>query len=266
MLGKCAITARVEPAVIIIFLALPLLAYFVKGIVGAASAIVFNAILLFLIAFGANGSVTLVDGLLWVGLVDTVSSISMALMLRKQLRLEKPVMLLLAGMLPVIVAFSLLLKRLDLGVLTAVLAAAVVLAGLWLVLRPNPDPLSEKTANGVAFPLGVVSGVLSGLFAMAGPVVILYLAAGSNDPNVIRRRLVLISTCATITRTITLAADGEYNEQRMTWVLWSLPSVFAGLAAGIAVYRFVSPKVFRLALGLLVLLAGLAAAIKSIVA
>lgn len=253
-----------EPAVAIIFIVLPLLAYFVKGIIGAASAIVFNALLLLLIAFSATGPVTLLDGLLWVGFVDTITSVIMVCLLRKQVRFERSVVLLLLGMLPVSVAFSLLLRQLDLRVLTAALAAAVVLAGLWLVLRPNPTPLAQRTVNRLAFPLGLLSGVLSGLFAMAGPVVILYLAAGTNEPNDIRRRLVIISTFATITRTITLAASGEYTPQRMTWVLWSLPSVIAGLAGGYLAYRFVSARVFRLALGGLVLLAGIAAAVKSI--
>lgn len=254
-----------QPEVIVIFLLFPLLAYCVKGIIGAASAIVFNALLLALIAFSVNGPVTLLDGLLWVGLADTLTSAVMALAMRRQLRIEKSVVLLLSGMLPVSIVFSLLLKRLDLGVLTVICATAVVLAGLWLVLRPNSRPIETQTVNRIALPIGLVSGVLSGLFAMAGPVVILYLAAGSNDPHDIRRRLVLISTCATITRTVTLALDGEYTPQRLTWMLWSLPSVAAGLAAGYFAYRFVSARAFRLALGGLVLLAGLAAAIKSIV-
>lgn len=248
--------------VIVIFGFLPLLAYFVKGVVGAASAIVFNAAMLLLIAFGANGEVTLRDGLYWIGLTDMASSFAMVLLLRRDIRFERQPLTLLAGMLPVAVMFSLLIEKIELDLLMAALSVAITASGLWLVYSRDHELARERTLNWLAFPCGLFAGVLSGLFSMAGPIVILFLAAGSKDPRLIRARLVLISLFANAARLITLTLDGAYTRQRMTWFGVSIPAVILGLALGFVCARFVKPGPFRVLLGLLVALAGIAAGVK----
>ena len=248
--------------VILIFALLPLLAYFVKGIVGAASAIVFNAALLLAIAFGLNGEVSLRDGLYWVGMADFATSFVLWYFLRKDLRPERQTVLLLAGMLPVSVAFALMIESIDLGWLMAALAVAITLAGIWLIYSRDHELASERTLNWIAFPCGLVSGVLSGLFSMAGPVVILFLAAGSKDPRVLRARLVFISLSANTARLTTLVFAGAYTQQRMKWAAVSIPAVLVGLLVGNACARFVKPVQFRVMLGVLVAIAGIAAGAK----
>ncbi|MBP9892707.1 MAG: sulfite exporter TauE/SafE family protein [Planctomycetes bacterium] len=249
-------------AVIFIFALLPLLAYFVKGIVGAASAIVFNAALLLGIAFGLNGEVSLRDGLYWVGMADFVTSFVLWYFLRRDLRPERQTVLLLAGMLPVSIVFALMIESIDLGWLMAALAIAITLAGIWLIYSRDHELARESTLNWIAFPCGLLSGVLSGLFSMAGPVVILFLAAGSKDPRVLRARLVFISLCANTARMTTLVFAGAYTEQRMKWAALSAPAVLIGLLAGNACARFVKPVQFRVMLGVLVAIAGIAAGVK----
>lgn len=248
--------------VIFIFALLPLLAYLVKGIVGAASAIVFNAALLLGIAFGLNGEVSLRDGLYWVGMADFVTSFVLWYFLRRDLRPERQTVLLLAGMLPVSIAFALMIESIDLGWLMAALAIAITLAGIWLIYSRDHELARESTLNWIAFPCGLLSGVLSGLFSMAGPVVILFLAAGSKDPRVLRARLVFISLCANTARMTTLVFAGAYTEQRMKWAALSAPAVIFGLLAGNACARFVKPVQFRVMLGVLVAIAGIAAGVK----
>lgn len=248
--------------VFIIFALLPFVAYFVKGIVGAASAIVFNSALLLAIAFGLNDEVSLRDGLYWVGLADFATSVVLAWLLRRDLRFERQTSLLLAGMLPVSALSSLLLERIELGWLMAALAVAITASGVWLIYSRNHELWRERTLNTFAFPCGLVSGVLSGLFSMAGPVVILFLAAGSKEPRVLRARLVLISLCATATRLIALVLEGAYTRQRLEYFVISVPTVLAGLVAGHACSRFVKPVQFRVILGVLVAVAGVAAGAK----
>ena len=248
--------------VILIFALLPLLAYFVKGIVGAASAIVFNAALLLAIAFGLNGEVSLLDGLYWVGMADFCTSIMLGLFLRREIKPERQTVLLLAGMLPMSVLFALLMERIELGWLMAALAVAITGSGIWLIYSRDHELARERTLNWAAFPCGLVAGVLSGLFSMAGPVVILFLAAGSKDPRVLRARLVLISVFATTARLTTLLFQGVYTGQRWNWFAVSVPAVLAGILAGNACARFVKPVQFRVMLGVLVAIAGIAAGAK----
>lgn len=249
--------------VILVFALLPLLAYFVKGIVGAASAIVFNAVLLLVIAFGHNGDISLHDGLYWVGMADFITSAAMAWLVRRELRLERQVLLLLAGMLPVSVLFSLLLERIELDWLLATLSVAITASGLWLIYSRGHALARERSLERAALPTGVVSGVLSGLFSMAGPVVIVFLAAGSKDPVRLRARLVFISLCATATRLATLLFEGAYTRQRLEWFALSLPAVGLGLGLGYFCSRYVQAQAFRVLLGTLVAVAGVAAAVKT---
>ncbi len=248
--------------VIVIFALLPLLAYFVKGVVGAASAIVFNAALLLALAFGLNGEVSLHDGLYWVGMADFCTSIMLWYFLRREIRPEKQTVLLLAGMLPVSVAFALLVERIELGWLMGALAAAITASGIWLIYSRDHELARERTLNAIAFPCGLLSGVLSGLFSMAGPVVILFLAAGSKEPRVLRARLVFISLSANTVRLTTLLLDGAYTQKRLSWFVLSVPAVLAGILAGNACARFVKPVQFRVLLGVLVAIAGIAAGAK----
>src|SRR5688500_17280686 len=122
---------------ILIICILSLFAYFTKGVTGAASAIVFNAGLLTGLAFGLAGGMTLLDGLYWIALADFASSALLAVLLWRHIKFEKLTVLLLCGMLPIEVAFTLLLPHLDLHWLSLVLALAVIGCGLYLALRPT---------------------------------------------------------------------------------------------------------------------------------
>src|SRR5262249_9629362 len=138
-------------------------------------------------------------------------------------------------------------------------------SGLWLIYSRKQPSAQEATLNKAAFPTGLVSGVLSGLFSMAGPVVIVFLAAGTKDPRLIRARLVFISFFATLTRMAALLFEGVYTHRRLEFLAISIPAICAGLAAGVACARFVKPGPFRVLLGLIVAVAGIAAAIKVLI-
>jgi uncharacterized protein len=242
---------------ILIICILSLFAYFTKGVTGAASAIVFNAGLLTGLAFGLAGGMTLLDGLYWIALADFASSALLAVLLWRHMKFEKLTVLLLCGMLPVEVAFTLLLPRLDLHWLSLILALAVIGCGLYLALRPTDKPASDRAVNIAALPMGALAGTLGGLFGMGGPIVFILLSRASDDPGMFRSRTLVITNAAGLTRFITLSAMGVLTPLHYTWLGWAAPVIVVALLAGIWAHKRIKPRPFRLALGLLVTLAGI---------
>jgi uncharacterized membrane protein YfcA len=245
----------VTPVLIICILSL--FAYFAKGVTGAASAIVFNAGLLAAIALGLDGGLTLLDGLYWIALADFAASAILAAMLWRHVKPEKVSFLLLCGMVPVTVIFTLILPRADLGWLSVVLALAVLGGGVYLAFRPDGRAADPRAIRLWAAPTGAVAGVLSGLFGMGGPVVFILLSRASDDPTVFRQRTLVITNVAGLTRVITLGAYGAFETKHLEWFGIALPVIVAAMLLGIWAHRKVKPRPFRVALGLLVMLAGM---------
>lgn len=242
---------------ILIICILSVFAYFTKGVTGAASAIVFNAGLLTALALGLSGGLSLRDGLYWIAIADVFSSALLALFLWRGVKLERFTLLLLAGMVPVTVVFSLLLPRLELRWLSLVLALAVVGAGLYLALRPDHPPASPRSVNRWALPTGALAGVLSGLFGMGGPVVFILLSRASDDPGVFRNRTILITNVAGVARLVTLIAGGVYTTAHLAWFGWAVPVIVGAMLAGIWAHKRLKPRPFRIVMGGLVALAGI---------
>ena len=241
---------------------LSIVAYFTKGVTGAASAIVFNAGLLIALTLGVAGGMTLVDGLVWIALGDFFSSALLAAMLWRQLKPEKLTVLLLLGMLPLTVTFALLLPGLDLRWLSLVLAVAVIGGGLYVGFRRDVPPVSPRAAAWWAFPTGVLAGALSGLFGMGGPVVFILLSRAGDEPSTFRRRAMFITTAATTTRLATLAGAGAIEARHLEWFAWAAPVIVAAMLAGMWAHGRIKPRPFRVALGLLITLAGLGALLR----
>lgn len=247
-----------------ILLALGTPSFFVKGLTGAASAIVFNAILLCAIALGWAGDLTLIDGLLWMAVADLVASVSLAMMQFGNWRIEKLTSLLLAGMLPVMAVFAWLLPRVDVSILTPILALAVTGAGVWLLMRKDGKTGDPKTLARWAFPIGLIAGVFGGLFGMAGPIFILLLSKASDDTKVFRGRAIVITTAGNLVRISVLSLDQTLTLDHAVGFLWTAPAILGALVLGMICHKWVKPRPFRVLLGLLVMLAGLGSLIDAI--
>lgn len=248
----------------LIFGALALVAYFVRGITGAASAIVFNAIFLVLVALDLVAGLTVRDGIYWIALANALASVFMGGALARSWRPERFVLLLMAGSLPMNVIFTLLLPEIDTGGLTAAMAAVIMLTGIFLATRGERAPLSERTLNRLAVPIGITAGILGGLFGMAGPALFLLLSSAGSDPTLFRARVTLINSTSSILRLGVLATQGVYTADRLGAFALSAPAVLVGIAVGMYAHRFVRPGPFRIVLGALVSLAGALALVQTI--
>jgi uncharacterized membrane protein YfcA len=238
-------------------------AYTVKGITGAASAVVFNSGLLLALVFGLAGELTLLDGLYWIALTDAISGLLLVAALRRQIAPDAVSLRLLAGYLPVTVLFTVLLTVTAPGILQVVLALCLVLAGAWLSLRRDMfGSMPPDRAARWALPAGLGAGVMGGLFGMGGPITFLLLAPASRDPAQFRARVLFVFTIANLVRLGVLAAAGGYSAARLELAAWSAPAVLAAMALGLCLHRHVKPVPFRVGLGMLVALSGAAALMK----
>lgn len=232
-------------------------AFFVKGVVGAASAIVFNALLLVALALGYGADITLADGLYWLAIADMFSSTVMWAAMRRDVKFEPLTSRLLIGMIPTVAIFAVVLTRIDVLWLSLLLSLAVIGAGVWLASRSRDLPADPERITRLAFPTGLLAGVLGGLFGMAGPVFFLLLHGASSDPSLFRRRAVLVTVVTNPVRLISLVALGAVEVRHLTWFGWSVPGILVAMLLGAWLHRYVKPRPFRVVLGVLVSLAGL---------
>lgn len=242
---------------IVLICSFAFVAYLVKGVVGAASAIVFNALLLVALALGYSGELTLADGLYWLAIADMFSSTVMLGALRREVRLEPLTSRLLLGMIPTVAVFAMLLTRIDVLWLSLMLSLAVIGAGVWLAGRARDIPADPEKVTRLAFPTGLLAGVLGGLFGMAGPVFFLLLHGASSDPSLFRRRAVLVTVVTNPVRLIALVAFGAIEVRHLEWFGWSVPAMVIAMLLGGWLHRYVKPRPFRVVLGLLVAAAGI---------
>lgn len=248
---------------IVLVCLLAVAAYFVQGITGAGSAIVFNTGMLLALAFGAAGSLTLLDGIYWVALTDALTGVFMAALLWRELKPDAVTWRVTAGLIQATVVFTVALTLAAPVLLAAVLAGALVLAGLWLCVRRETfGSMPSTVARRWAFPTGLLAGVLGGLFGMAGPVTFFLIAPASQDPAEFRQRGALVFGLTNLVRVGLLAALGVFTVERLQSAAWSLPVVFAATLAGVALHRHARPGLFRVGLGVLVALGGLSAMIR----
>jgi uncharacterized membrane protein YfcA len=244
-------------AEILILGALALVSFFVRGLTGAASAIVFNAALAVLVALDLSGGLTLRTGLYWLALANAVATVVLVAALARSIRFDRITVLLLIGLIPTTVLFTFLLPSVDIRGLQLLLGLGVVLGGVQLLrgdigMSPTPGPI----ALALALPIGIVAGLLGGLFGMAGPVLLLALGRWTDEPAEFRVRFTVITAVANVLRVPVLASAGVYGPDDLQLFVATLPALAAGLGLGFWAHRHVSARLFRTLIGVLVVVAG----------
>lgn len=240
-----------------------LLGQFVRGMTGAGSAIVFNAMFVILFSFGWTAGLTLHEGLYWMAIANAFGALVMGGSLRHSLHLDRLTALFLLGMLPSSAVFAFALTRMEGSDLALLLAVVVTASGIYLAAKPRPAPADPARLRKVAFPVGLASGVIGGLYGMGGPIsFLLFSAADPHDTSLFRARLTMVTLGSNFLRLAVLASQGVYTTERVVMAGATLPAVLLGIFVGMWTHRFVKPGPFRAVLGTLIAIAGIVALVQ----
>jgi uncharacterized membrane protein YfcA len=169
------------------------------------------------------------------------------------------VLVLFAGVAIGIPLGSWLLRWGDPTFLLTVLGIFLVSVGAVFVLSPTRR--NHDHHRWVAPPVGLLSGVLTGLFGTGGPPLVLYYQLGGADKAAFRGHLMAIFLLMTTVRVPSYAALGLLNAPRLWSALAVMPAVLLGAWIGNRIHLSLEEDTFRrlvsgalLVIGLLLLL------------
>ncbi len=164
--------------------------------------------------------------------LEVVSSLIMAIVLRKSLRLlDAAVMKLfsLGGL-----GVGLLLREVVSRVLVVFVSMLVIIGMcLWLLLRGHRPPSMQRNATGIAG-TGFVSGFLNSWTSLSGPPIVMYYLSTEDDEQTIKGALTGYFSVLYVITFGLLVATGGYR----TFPYWTIAGVNAIIiAAGYPVIR-----------------------------
>jgi uncharacterized membrane protein YfcA len=139
-------------------------------------------------------------------------------------------------------------------------AFLVVVGGIFLMIR---RPRGRSVASWTTAPVGLLSGILTGLFGTGGPPLILYYQISGVDKATFRGNLMAIFLLMTMVRVPSYAIFGLITAPRLWSALAVLPAVIAGAVIGNSIHLRIDESTFRrlvsaalLVIGLLLLVPG----------
>jgi len=153
------------------------------------------------------------------------------------------VLILFAGVAVGIPLGSWLLRWGDPSFLLTVLGVLLVVVGAVFIFSP-----SARRRNGhpwVAPPVGLLSGVLTGLFGTGGPPLVLYYQLGGAEKSAFRGHLMAIFLLMTTVRVPSYAALGLLNAPRLWSALAVMPAVLLGAFIGNRIHLSLEEETFR---------------------
>ena len=138
----------------------------------------------------------------------------------------------------------------------------VVLGGVLLVVGVaflvSPAGRAWRWPRWVVAPVGLASGLLTGLFGTGGPPLVLYYQLAGADKAAFRGNLMAIFLLMTLVRVPSYAGTGLITAERLWSSLMVLPAVIAGAWLGNSLHLRIEDTTFRrLVAGALVLLGAL---------
>ena len=148
-----------------------------------------------------------------------------------------------------------LLRWGDARFLLIVLGVFLVAVGaVFIFIR---DTRERQLPRWVAGPIGVISGVLTGLFGTGGPPLILYYRLQGVDKAAFRGHLMAIFLLMTAVRVPSYAAFGLITEPRLWSALAVLPAVILGALIGNRIHLRIEEDTFRRLVSAALLIIGL---------
>lgn len=144
------------------------------------------------------------------------------------------------------------LGRVERDLMVSILGASIVIVALWNLLQPRLRTRESPWLDGS---MALLGGLLSGAFNTGGPPLIIHLYRRPENPEVIKATLQSLLLIMIVSRLPLAAAHGLLSSPIWTEAALMVPFVMAGVSAGIALARRISPERFRracwVALGLL---------------
>jgi len=146
-----------------------------------------------------------------------------------------------------------LLNTVAPGTILTTLGWFLVAVGLVFLKLPPGGRLTPTAA--AAPPVGLLSGVLTGLFGTGGPPLIVWFHLADVGKNAFRANLMAIFLLMTGVRAVSYAANGLITTPRLWSALLVMPAVLAGAWCGHRLHLKISERSFqRLVSGLLAVL------------
>jgi uncharacterized protein len=172
------------------------------------------------------------------------------------------VLLVMAGVAAGIPLGSWLLSIADLGVLLTLLGVVLAVAGGVFLLAPDrlPRPVPAWTAP----PVGLVSGVLTGLFGTGGPPLIFYYQLRGADKTVFRGTLMAIFLLMTVVRVPSYAVFGLITAPRIWSSLALVPAAMLGAFVGDRIHVRIDEAAFRRLVSVALVVIGIMLLVRSL--
>ncbi len=232
-----------------------LVAYFIKGLCGFANTLVFDSIL----GFGAtNVNISPVELVLGY-------PTNMILMWRNRKKLSAKIILPLCAILITgSVAGAILLKNTDTTKIKIVFGAAVVLLGIELAVREFFGGAKlRKESKVVLFVIGLVSGLLSGLFGV-GVLLASYVNRVTKSNDEFKANISAVFLVENTVRIISYSVLGIINLQSLKTAATLMPFMLISLFAGMKSANLLNEKTVKKIVIVLLIISGVALIIKSI--
>lgn len=150
---------------------------------------------------------------------------------------------------------SWLLSAADVSFLLVLLGSLLVLAGCFHLAAPERP--ARRLPPWTAPPVGLISGLLTGLFGTGGPPLIVYYRMGGLDKAAFRGNLMAIFLLMTLIRVPSYAALGLITAPRLLSSLAVLPAVLAGAWIGHRTHLRIDEATFRRVVSLALMAIGL---------
>jgi len=130
----------------------------------------------------------------------------------------------------------------------------VVVGGIFFFIRA---PRGRRMAPWTTAPVGVLSGVLTGLFGTGGPPLILYYQLSGADKTAFRGHLMAIFLLMTTVRVPSYAVFGLITAPRLWSALAVMPAVILGALVGNSIHLRIEEDTFRRLVSAALLIIGL---------
>jgi uncharacterized membrane protein YfcA len=229
------------------------IAFFVKGVCGFANTLVFTSML----SFGtANIEITPVDLLM-----GAPPNLIMAWRGRKRLQL-KVVLPLVALIVAGDAVGALLLKSVNVSAIRVVFGVAVIVVAVQMLIRQY-RPSQKKASRIVLALIGLLSGVMSGLFGVAA-LMVAYVSRMTENSEAMKANISAVFMADNIFRLILYSFMGIITLSSLKTALLLLPAALLGLFVGLKCSSRLKESSVRLIVVLLLIVSGLVLIAKNV--